>query len=496
MAGTRVAAELRGIVKVYPDGVRALDGVDLRLYAGMVHAILGENGAGKTTLMRILYGEIKPTRGEVIVEGERVRFRGTIDAIRRGVAMVYQHPRMVPTLTVRENIELYFDSAGIPRSERDRRLEWAERVTGFKVAYDDYAGELPLGMLQRAEILRSLAAGARILILDEPTTNLTPGEVEGLFKAIRGMKREGLAIAYITHRLPEVKAIADTVTVLRKGKVVSSELDPRAVSEEELAKLMVGELPETSKREAGARVGSGRVLLRIRDLLVRGRIEVEIDGLELREGEILGVAGVEGNGQEELVSAIIGLIKPIRGRVEVLGLVNPSPSEFLRAGGAYIPGDRVRALIQGFSVAENLAFLLYAHGGPRLITPGTLEGIYEEVAREYRVVAEGPWVPVSSLSGGNQQKLIVGTQLYLRPRILVAVNPTRGLDVATTRYVRGLIARLADEGAGVLLVSSDLDEILELSDRIAVMHRGRITGILPRSEATPEKLGVLMGGAE
>lgn len=493
MAECRVAAELRGIVKVYPDGVRALDGVDFRLCEGEVHALLGENGAGKTTLMRILYGEIKPTRGEVYIGGVRVRLGGTIDAIRMGVSMVYQHPRMVPTLTVRDNMELYFKSAGIPRGEAWERLKWAEGVTGFKVPLDERVMDLPLGVLQRAEILRSLAAGARILILDEPTTNLTPLEVEGLFQAVENMKREGIAVAYITHRLPEVERVADKVTVLRKGRVAARELDPRRVGVEELAKLMVGEVPPPARRDPRPR-GRGGVVLEVRGLRVRGRVEVRIDGLQVESGEILGVAGVEGNGQDELVAAVVGLLKPLEGEVRVLGMVNPGVREFLSAGGAFIPGDRGKALIHSFSAAENVAFLLYAHGGPFLLTPGRLSRLYSRVAGEYRVVG-GPWTPVSSLSGGNQQKLLVGSQLSLRPRLLVAVNPTRGLDVATTRYVRSLIARMAGSGAGVLLVSSDLDEILELSDRIAVMYKGKITGILERAEATPERLGALMGGA-
>ncbi len=492
MARPRAVAELKGIVKIYPDGVKALDGVDLVLEEGRVHAVLGENGAGKTTLMRILYGEIRPTRGEIRVMGRRARFKSTIDAIRMGVSMVYQHPRMVPTLTVRENMSLYFDSAGLGGEAWDR-LEWATRVTGFEVPLDEVAENLPLGVLQRAEILRSLAANARILILDEPTTNLTPAEVDGLFNAIERMKREGLAIAYITHRLPEVERIADTVTVLRRGRVVASGLNPRKVPREELAKLMVGDLPAQGVKGA-RRPGAGKVL-ELRGVKARGRVEVHIEELEVREGEVLGVAGVEGNGQDELVMLILGLLQPAQGSVRVLGMESVTPRRFLSGGGAFIPGDRGRALIQHFSIAENIAFLLYAHRGPTMLTPGRLESLYRSIAEEYRVVAEGPWVPVSSLSGGNQQKLLVGTQLHLKPKLLVAVNPTRGLDVATTRYVRALIDELASQGAGVLLASSDLDEVLELSDRIAVMYKGRITGVLSRGEASPERLGVLMGGA-
>ncbi len=483
--------ELKRIVKIYPDGVKALDGVDLRLYPGIVHAILGENGAGKTTLMRILYGEIRPTRGEIIVEGERIKLKSTVDGIRKGIAMIYQHPRLVPSLTVWENILLYFESAGIPYGEIKERLRRASIITGFTAPLEERVEELPIGVKQRVDILRGIAAGAKVLILDEPTTNLSPLEVEGLMKAIRGMKKEGIAIAYITHRLPEVLEIADIVTILRKGRVVASEENPRELGSEGLAKLMMGEVLKPEEKKARTPHGE---ILSIRKLRSKGKIEVFIEELNLRAGEILGIAGVEGNGQEELVAAIIGYAPRLEGEVRVLGVENPSISEFYRSGGAYIPGDRTKALALYFSVAENLAFLRYGHGGPSLLTPSRLIGLFREVAEDYNVVAGSPWAPVRSLSGGNQQKLLVGSQLHMKPRLLIAVNPTRGLDIATTRYVRSLISDLASKGAGVLLVSTDIDEILELSDRIAVISRGRISGILSPEEATPERIGILMGG--
>jgi len=485
------AVEMKGIVKVYPDGVRALDGVDFTLMKGEVHALLGENGAGKTTLMRILYGEIRPTRGEIRVCGRPVQFRSTRDAIRRGIALVYQHPRLVPTLTVWENIMLYLHQAGVPQGEAEARVREAMRLTGFQVPLDEPVETLPLGTLQRAEIVKALAAGARVLGLDEPTTNLTPLEVEGLFQAIRRMREQGISLVYITHKLREVEEIADAVTVLRRGRVVASRVDPRGMSREELARLMVGELPPPGSRRVRS---PGEPVLVVEGVRARGRVRLEIERLEVRAGEIVGVAGVEGNGQEELVEAVVGLLPVEEGRIRVLGMENPGARDFLSGGGGFVPGDRRKALLLNFTVAENVAFLLYAHAGPIMLTPGRLVELYRRVAEEYRVVAESPWAPASSLSGGNQQKLLVGTQLLTRPRLLVAVNPTRGLDVATTRYVRNLIQDLAGEGAGVLLVSSDLDEILELSDRIVVLYEGRITGELTPEEATPERLGVLMGG--
>jgi len=331
------AVEMRGIVKVYPDGVRALDGVDFTLMRGEVHALLGENGAGKTTLMRILYGEIRPSQGEIRVCGERVHFRGTRDAIRRGIALVYQHPRLVPTLTVWENIMLYLHQAGVPPGEAEERVRGAMRLTGFEVPLDETVEDLPLGTLQRAEIVKALAAGARILGLDEPTTNLTPLEVEGLFQAIRRMREQGISLVYITHKLREVEEIADTVTVLRKGRVVASRVDPRGMSREELARLMVGELPPPGERPEKT---LGSPVLEVEGLRVTGRVRLQIDRLEVRAGEIVGVAGVEGNGQEELVEAVVGLVEPEEGVVRVLGLENPGARDFLSGGGGFVPGGR------------------------------------------------------------------------------------------------------------------------------------------------------------
>ncbi|MCE4622626.1 MAG: ABC transporter ATP-binding protein [Desulfurococcales archaeon] len=488
---TKPLIELRSIVKIYPDGVKALQRVSLKVYPGEVHALLGENGAGKTTLMRILYGEIKPTSGDILIEGRPAKFNTPLDAIREGISMIYQHPRMVPTLTIMENIDLYFDNAGIPRDERKRRLYEAQELTGFDIPYNLLVEDASLGVLQRAEIVRSIAAGSRVLILDEPTTNLTPIEVEGLFKAIRNMKKKGISVIYITHRLPEVKEIADTVTVLRKGKVVKGAMPIHSVSMEELARLMVGELPKPTAKQSYRK---NKKIIEIKNLIVEGRIALRINKLELYEGEILGIAGVEGNGQDELVKAILGILKPKQGEVKLLGERVKGPRDFLLRGGAYVPGDRTKALVQWFSIAENLAFLIYAHSGPNLLTPGKLASTYEMIRRQYNVVAQSPWSQISTLSGGNQQKLLVGSQLSLNPRVLLAVNPTRGLDVATTNYVRSLLIKYASKGTGVLLVSSDLDEILEISDRILVLYKGRIAGELSREEATPERIGVLMGG--
>lgn len=489
--GSLPLVELEDIVKIYPDGVKALQGVSLRIYPGEVHALLGENGAGKTTLMRILYGEIKPSKGSIVVDGKKVRFHTPLDAIRTGISMIYQHPRMVPTLTIKDNIDIYLENARVPRGERSERLREAQQLTGFTIPYNHVVEDVPLGVLQRSEIVRSIAAGSRVLILDEPTTNLTPIEVMGLFNAIRNMKRRGISVIYITHRLPEVMEIADTVTVLRKGKVVKGQIPVRTVTMDELARLMVGELPKPSLKQSHK---TRNKLLEINNLVVEGRITLRIEKLELYGGEILGVAGVEGNGQEELVKSILGLLEPVMGEVKLMGERIKDPRDFFQRGGAYVPGDRSKALVQWFSIADNLAFLLYAHGGPILLTPGKMTSTFEAIRGQYNIVAQSPWSRISTLSGGNQQKLLVGSQLGLNPRVLLAVNPTRGLDVATTNYVRNLLVERASKGTGIILVSSDLDEILEISDKIIVLYKGRVAGEVLRGEATPDRIGVLMGG--
>ncbi len=483
---------MRGITKVYPDGVKALDGVDFDLYPGEVHSLLGENGAGKTTLMRILYGEIRPTSGRILVEGREVRWRGPWDAIRAGIAMVYQHFRLVETLTVEENLLIYLSSLGLGRAEARRRIGEAMERLGLEVPLDAVVGDLPMGVRQRVEILKAISGGARVLILDEPTSNLTPLEVEALFGVIERLKSMGVSVVYITHKLWEVTRISDRITVLRRGRVVAT-LRNEGVSEEELARLMVGELAEQAA--SGRRGRPGRPALVVRNLrVVVGGVErVKGVSLTVREGEILGVAGVAGNGQEELVAAILGLLKPVEGEVLLWGRPVRSPRDFYRLGGGVIPGDRSQVLAAEMSVGENAAFIYYTGSNKLPLTPGEMARLYEEIRDRFQLVAPGPWAPVGRLSGGNQQKVVVGSEVLRGPRMLVAVNPTQGLDVATTRFVRRLLSDLASRGVAVLLVSADLDEVLELSDRVVVMSGGRVTGELARGEATPEKVGVLMG---
>jgi simple sugar transport system ATP-binding protein len=487
--------EMIGITKVYPDGVKALDGVDFNLRRGEVHALLGENGAGKTTLMRILYGEIKPTSGKVVVDGREVRWRGPWDAIRAGIAMVYQQFRLIDSLTVEENLLIYLSSLGLSRSEARRRVEEAVGALGLEIPLEARVEDLPMGLRQRVEIVKAVSGGARVLILDEPTSNLTPKEAEALFSTIAALKSRGVSTVYITHRLGEVVKVADRVTVLRRGRVVASiERGHPDFSEDRLAYLMVGRIPRVEPAPSRPRGGDA---LRVEGLVVRderGLVRVRGVSFSVRPGEIVGVAGVAGNGQDEMVEAIIGLRRPERGRVIVNGVEVRGPSDFYRAGGAYIPGDRLKALAPELAVGENAAFIYYTGSKKISLPPSEVETIYRGLVEKFALKAPGAWAPLASLSGGNQQKVLVGSEMMRGFRVLVAVNPTQGLDVATAAFVRGMIARAASQGAAVLLVSSDLDEVVELSHRILVMTSGRIAGEVPRGEATPERIGVLMGG--
>lgn len=495
----RVAVFMRGISKVYPDGVVALRDVDFQVLKGEVHAVLGENGAGKTTLMRILYGEIKPTRGEIWVWGRRVSFSSPRDALANGIAMVYQNFTLIPNFTVFENIYLAVTSvqkAG--RGEVRGRLAELTEKTGLNVDMDAVVEELPVGLQQRVEILKALMAGAKLLILDEPTSVLTPLETRALFEFIKALKAMGVTVILITHKLREVKAIADRVTVLRRGRLVGV-FDANAVSEAELAKLMIGrEVEATSRRPSG---NVSEVALLVKDLYVRddrGILRVKGATLEVRYGEIVGLAGVQGNGQKELLEAIVGLRKPERGRIYINGLdVTEKGVAYRRELGlAYIPDSRSEGLAYNMSIVENsvMNMLKQLFRKTPIIRWSKAEGVARRIVEEYGVVYRSLGDPVSSLSGGNQQKLMAGREVSIGPKILVAHEPTHGLDVSSANLVRSKLLELRDRGSAVLLASSDLDELLSLSDRILVIFDGRIIGWGKPEDLSEERLGLLMGG--
>jgi simple sugar transport system ATP-binding protein len=496
--------ELKGITKRFP-GVIANEGVDLSVAPGEIHALLGENGAGKSTLMNVLYGLYHPDEGEVVIDGRPTRFSGPGDAIAAGIGMVHQHFMLIPVFSVTENVMLGVESTSGPlltlnRSEaRQRILELSEQH-GLRVDPDAIIEDLPVGVRQRVEILKTLYRHSSILVLDEPSAVLTPQEIDDLFEVMRSLARSGTSIIFITHKLNEVLVIADRITVMRRGKVVGT-TTPDATDEAELARMMVGRPVQLEVTKGPAKPGDE--VLTVRGLTVRDdRHQVAVDALDLsvRAGEIVAVAGVQGNGQTELVEAITGLRHVEQGEITIGGAhVHLDPRHIYGAGVGHVPEDRLEdGLVVGFTVAENMILNSYHHEpfstGLSLNINAMLEAA-NELTREYDVRTPSVLNNVGNLSGGNQQKVIVAREFSRPLKLLVAAQPTRGLDVGSIEYIHQRIVAKRDEGTAVLLVSTELDEVLSLGDRIAVMFQGRIVAILDPAEATPERLGLLMGGA-
>jgi ABC-type uncharacterized transport system ATPase subunit len=499
-----VVLAARGITKRFP-GVMALAGVDLDVREGEVHAVLGQNGAGKTTLMNVLFGLVHPDEGEVYVRGERVQFRSPHDALARGIGMVHQTRRLVAAHTVLENVLL-----GHPRAARGvmdfgaARREVAalcERY-GVRVDLDARVWQLSEGEKQWVEILKALYAGARVLILDEPTSALTPPEVDALLRAVRGLVAEhGVTVLLVTHKLPLVRAVAHTVTVLRAGRV-TARLPAAEASEADLVRHMVGEdVAPVGLEEAGRRLGP--VVLEVEDLWAygdKGTWALRGVSFEVRAGEVLGVAGVSGNGQEELAEVLAGLRPAAAGRVrfEERDVTHLPPLERWRMGIGYVPADRNGvACVAAFTLVENTG--LNYHFDPGLCRRGLLdyqglEMLTRAILATFRVRAPHPHAQAQHLSGGNLQKLVVGRVLSRRPRLLVAHLPTQGLDVEATAFVRAKLLEARAEGAAVLLLSEDLDEVLSLSDRVAALYEGKVVAVLPREAADPSTVGTLMAG--
>jgi simple sugar transport system ATP-binding protein len=496
-----VELQLKGITKRFGPLV-ANDRIDLSVAPGQVHALLGENGAGKTTLMNVLYGLLQPDEGEIVLDAKPVQFHSPKDAIAAGIGMVHQHFMLVPVFTVAENVTLGIEEtrrSGLLDRRRTRKdvRELSHRY-GLEIDPDALVENLPVGIQQRVEIVKALVREARVLILDEPTAVLTPAETEDLFRIIRQLKDGGTSVVFISHKLREVQAIADTITVLRRGAVVG-ERSPSA-TEDELASLMVGRDVQLRVSKEAARPGD--VVLDVADLTVAdetGRVWVNGTSFGVRAGEILGVAGVQGNGQTELCEALMGLRPTVAGRVTLDGrdLTRATPAQRLRAGIAYVPEDRQEdGLIGDFSVADNMVLDAYKQApfasGINL-NLGAIASNASERVREFDVRTTSAEVPVRTLSGGNQQKVILARELARTHKVLVASQPTRGLDVGSIEFVHRRIIEQRDHGVAVLIVSAELDEIYALADRIAVMYEGRITGFRPPT-VPAEELGLLMAG--
>jgi ABC-type uncharacterized transport system ATPase subunit len=495
--------ELRNITKTFP-GVIANDKINLTLHEGEILALLGENGAGKTTLMNILYGLYTPDEGEIYIRGEKVEITGPEDAIAYKIGMVHQHFMLVPVFSVTENVMLGIESTRygifLDRDQAAERIRGISSQHGLQIDPDSLVEDLSVGVQQRVEIIKVLYRDADILILDEPTAVLTPQEVDELFKVIHSLVDRGKSVIFITHKLKEVMSIADRITVLRNGHVVG-EATPDTASEASLAKMMVGREVIMSADRRPHDVGD--VVLDVDSLVVRDdRDLVAVDGVsfQLRQGEVLGVAGVQGNGQTELVESLTGLRKIESGQITILGqdTTNSTPRKIREVGTAHVPEDRQQdGLVLSFPVADNLVLNTYYE--PPFAKGMSLQNQAIEEAAESRVElfdirTPSIFVPVANLSGGNQQKVIVAREFSRPVSVLIASQPTRGLDVGSIEYIHSRILQKRDEGCGVLLVSPELDEIMNLSDRIAVMFEGEIVAILDAAEATKEKLGLLMAG--
>ena len=495
--------QLRGITKRFP-GVLANDSIDLELNEGEILALLGENGAGKTTLMNVLYGLYTPDEGEILIRGEKVNIQGPHDAIDKGIGMVHQHFMLVPVFTVTENVMLGVESIKngvfLDRGSASQRIEEISSQFGLDVDPQVLVEDLSVGAQQRVEIIKVLYRQAEILIFDEPTAVLTPQEVDELFTVIHALVNQGKSLIFITHKLNEVLEIADRIQVLRHGKIVGSAM-PEEATRASLANMMVGRevLLEVDKPPAKY----GDVVLDVDQLTVyddRQLLALDKVSFEVKAGEILGIAGVQGNGQTELVEALTGLRQIDSGKVEINGTDTTrfSPREITEIGSAHVPEDMQKdGLVLSFTVANNLVLNTYYQppfSKGLNLQPAEITKAAEKRVADFDVRTPSIRVPVSNLSGGNQQKVIVAREFSRPIKLLIASQPTRGLDVGSIEYIHGQIVKKRNDGTAVVLVSPELDEIMSLSDRIAVMFKGKFIAVMPAEEATREKLGLLMAG--
>jgi ABC-type uncharacterized transport system ATPase subunit len=496
---------MRSITKRFP-GVLANDSVDFEASEGEVHALLGENGAGKSTLASILTGLYRPDEGEIAIHGRKVEFHSPRDAMAAGVSMVHQHFRLAASLTVSDNIVLGDNRAGWLRtSPKTIESQVDELATRYRMPVHPRARiwQLSVGEQQRVEILKALYRGARVLILDEPTALLTPQEAEDLFETLRRMTAEGRTIVFVSHKLEELMAVSDRVTVLRAGRLIGT-VNTTETSPPQLAKMMVGrEIVFAQFKDGHAPAGS-EVVLELRNVSADGDLGIQAVSdvsLRLLAGEIVGVAGVSGNGQRQLAEVISGTRPRTAGDILVSGrsLRSGDPGQAIARGVAHVPEDRLGTGVSpSLSVADNL--ILKSHRRAPISTRGILRhdritANAKDLMTRFAISAPGTETPTRLLSGGNVQKVVLARELSSAPKVIVAANPTRGLDVGATEGVRSLLIKAASDGVGILLISEDLDEILSLADRIAVMYEGRIVGILARAAADVQHLGLMMAGS-
>jgi len=498
-----VELQLRGITKRFP-GVLANDDISLTARSGTVLALIGENGAGKSTLMNVLTGLYQADAGEILIDGQEQRFRGPADSIAAGIGMVHQHFMLVPVFSVYENVILGAEPTGrfgvLNRTQARAQVAEVSQRYGLAVDPDSLVEDLPVGIQQRVEIIKVLLRGARILIFDEPTAVLTPQEVQEFFGIVAELKSRGATIIFITHKLKEALAVADDITVLRDGRVVGH-ADPRTATPEDLAAMMVGRAIDLEVDKSPARPGSS--VLSLRNVTVvddRGRPVLHSISFDVHAGEIVGIAGIQGNGQTELVQAITGLLPVATGQIEFTGqdITRMSPRARHAAGMAHVPEDRSRmGFIASFSVKENLILDSYYAApyaeGIRLVR-NAIDTTATDLVDRYDVRPPTIDNAGSSLSGGNAQKMIVAREFSREVPLLVCAQPTRGIDVGSIEYIHEQIVRKRDEGVAVLIVSTELDEIFALADRILVMFSGEIAAERRTTDTTPPEIGLFMAG--
>lgn len=494
------AVEMKNITKQYPL-VRALDHVDFSLKKGEIHSLLGENGAGKSTLMKVLYGICRPDEGTIQIDGRQVEMKRPKQAIDLGIGMVHQHFMLTPVMSVTENIVVGCEPVkGVLFDEAKARSRVQEMIDkyGFKISADQKVKDLSVGEQQKVEILKAIYRDARILILDEPTAVLTPQEVEELFRILRELKKNGTSVVIITHKLKETLEIADAVSVLRDGKMIQADISTDGVTTEQLARMMVGREVELGIRRRTEHVG--KVRLDVKELTLRDKEKTILDKIQiqLKEGEILGIAGIEGNGQTELIECLTGIRKADVSRIEKDGEpLEGTPGEFISRKIGHIPEDRMtRGLVLELSIQDNLILgyqnLFQTKG---VFDRRRIREFTEGLLKEYGIKAPNTSVKCSALSGGNQQKVVIARVFSEDPDVLIVAQPTRGVDIGAIEYIHERLLKLRDEGKAILLISADLDEVKNLSDRLMVIYDGRIV-----AEGTPEEfddmqLGLLMTGA-